>query len=184
MSWDKAKELSEKEGSGIFIKLKDGQSIEGVFRGDPFVFFSIFKDPKEYNEKVKGAMLKFKINFFVKENNEWQRKIFQQGNTFLKDLIEFKDEYGLDHVFKIKRKGSTKDDTKYHILPKGPISKEDLEIVNKLGLLPLRREDYDIDDKSPKSKDLPEPDNQMPPIELYSESEISDPLADDDDMPF
>ena len=108
---------------GKEIEVKDGESIEGVFRGEPYVFYSIYRDQKEYETKVDGSSLKFKINFFEKlPGGEWKGRIFQQGNTCLKDLIEMKDEYGLDYIFKIKRKGSSKDDTKYHIMPKAPIT--------------------------------------------------------------
>ena len=154
MSWDKAKEESEKADDSIFIKLKDGQAVSGVFAGDPYIFYSIFKDPKEYQEKVKGSSLKFKVNFVIKnQDGSFALKIFQQGNTFLKDLLEMREEYGLDYVYKIKRKGTGKDDTKYHILPVKPLDDGQKQDISNLDLLDLVKKDKPADETPPPAED-------------------------------
>jgi hypothetical protein len=146
MSWDRMKTKGE---GGMFVKIKDGESIEGVFRGEPYTYYSAFKDPNEYQHWSEGKSFRFKISFLVKEGEEWKAKIFQQGSRVAKDLLAVKEEYGLDNVFKIKRTGSDKDDTKYSILFKRaltPFEKDAIAKVkdqNLVGNVATTTQDYD-----------------------------------------
>lgn len=114
--------------SGIFIRLKDGQSVTGVFRGDPYDFKQHWKNNKSVlcegdgcplcQEGVK-AVFRFRINFVTQENGELVVKIFEQGRESYKTLKELhKIDYDLEKTFvKIARTGSGPRDTAYSIRP-------------------------------------------------------------------
>lgn len=153
MGWDDAeKELSK---SGKFLKLKDGESIEVVFVGQPHTFYQAYKDPNEYQEWKEGRSFKFRINVAVynKEDDSFKIGLWQQSKTFLKALVEAKKEYGMDCLYKIKRSGATKDDTTYHVLFKAKLAPTQLKSVNMLDTLPLtggnsRKDAPDIGEES------------------------------------
>ena len=132
-----------KEGGGFFIKLKNGESIEGLFRGEPYCFYQIFEDKKEYSERVEGSSFKFKINFIIKEKGAYVPKILQQGVTLAKLVRKYTNECGMDTLFKIEREGSGKDDTTYYLIPKGPVLPESLKQINAVKLLPLQKSEDD-----------------------------------------
>ncbi len=146
MSWQKLKERKEFSG-GMFVKLGDGESIEGVFRGEPHTFYSVFKDPTEHEEWAEGRSFKFKVNFavFNLETKAYEMKVFQGGSTLSDMLVDMKEEYGLDQLFKIKRTGSGKEDTRYSILPKGALSPEQLATINAL---PLHKFEKKVDEST------------------------------------
>lgn len=138
MSWERMKKAREESG-GLFIRLKDGDAIEGVFRGEPYCFYQKFKDPNEYTEWAEGRAFKFKINFITRENGAPVAKIFQGGARVRDILLDAIDEYGIDTVFKIKRTGSEKETTRYSILFKTALTPEQLDLINKVELHSLER---------------------------------------------
>jgi hypothetical protein len=129
--WDKMRQSKENSG-GSFIKLKDGDAVEGVFIGDPHCYYQIFKDKKEYASWVDGSSFRFKITFLQKVGKTWEKKIFQGGSTVRNDLVDIKEEYGLNNVFKIKRSGSGKEDTRYAILFKAKLTDAELAEIAKI----------------------------------------------------
>lgn len=141
LGWEKID--STKESGGVFIKLKDKESVEGVFRGEIYWFYQIFKDKKEYQEWVEGSSFKFRINFIVKENGAYVSKILQQGVTLAKLIRKYTQECGMNTLFKIEREGSGKDDTTYYLIPKGPVSPEDLKQINAVKHLRLQKSSED-----------------------------------------
>jgi len=140
MSWNAMKKAKEESGGGggLFVKLKDGDEVEGVFMGEPHTFYQVFGSKTEHDNWVDGSSFKFKIPFVVKENGVYVAKIFQGSKTTAGILLDVKDEYGTDCLYKIKRKGSTKEDTKYSILFKGNLSVAELESVKKIELPSLK----------------------------------------------
>ena len=151
MSWDKMEKTREE--TGLFIRLKDGDEVTGVFKGTPKTFYSVFKDPMEYEEWKEGRSFKFKINFLVAtEDGNFIPKIFQGGAVVRNALLDVKDEYGLDCVFKVKRTGAGKDDTRYAILFKKELNAADKAAIDALELLPLEKQ---IDDPRDKKEDIP-----------------------------
>ena len=161
--WNKALETANKHaGGGLFVSLKDGDEVLGVFRGNPHIFWKKYPDQTEFSEWEEGMATRFKINLIVKEGDQFVAKVFEQGAKLLNDISEMKIEYTLNHWFKIKRKGSTKDNTKYTLLPKGDVSHDDLLAISKLELKPLKRGD-DTPPKNPKVKEKPiDPDDDIP----------------------
>ena len=128
-------------GSNNFLKLKDKESVVGIFRGEPRDFFAMW-DGKKYVEVAEddpNGFFRFKINFVVKEGSNYVAKIFENGSQVYKQLAELHTEYDLQETtVKITRNG-TGTDTSYSILPllKTPPSKETLAFLKKLELLPL-----------------------------------------------
>jgi hypothetical protein len=132
--WDR---MEESRGLGDkFIKLKDGGSVEGVFVGQPYTFYQTFKDKNEYQSWSEGRSFKFRLNFALKGDAGWEIKIFQGGSTIRDQIIDAKAEYGLRCVYKIKRTGSGKDDTRYSVLFKRQLSEEESKEI--VGLEPLK----------------------------------------------
>lgn len=123
------KRIEESAGGGQFIRLKDKESVVGVFMGEPHDFM------KAWNDGDRPSF-RFHINFIVKEGPTFTPKIFEQGITVYRQLEELHAEYGLDTIYvKITRNGTTKSDTTYSILPsKKQISKEELEHIKTLKL--------------------------------------------------
>lgn len=101
-----------------FLKLKDGDKVYGVFKGDIYEYHQIWAEKKVVPAGTPGAAFRFRINFIVKDGASYVAKVLEQGGTvydFLKDLNE---SYPLETtVVEIKRTGSGKDDTRYSILP-------------------------------------------------------------------
>lgn len=153
MNWSNARKVREESGSNKFIKLKDGDSIEGVFRGDPYTFYQKFKDPNEYLQYAEGRSFKFKVNFIVKENDTLVSKILQQGATVFDLIVDAIDEYGADCVFKIKRVGSGKEDTRYSVLFKGNLTSEQISQYNAVKLNSLKRALSEEDERNPPLSD-------------------------------
>lgn len=127
--------------SNSFLKLKDKESVVGIFRGEPRDFYAAW-DGKKYVEVAEddpNGSFRFKINFVIKEGANYVPKIFENGVAVYRQLAELNAEYDLSETtVKITRNG-TGTDTAYSILPllKTPPSKEALAYLAKMELLPL-----------------------------------------------
>lgn len=142
MSWDALKAGAEeaKGRGGVYIKINDGESIEGVFRGEPYIFYSDFNSKKESEFAFGDAKFRFRINFLVydKETDTFIPKILERGSLFAEQVFVAKDEYGLDSIFKITRKGSGLK-TVHNLLFKKPLTNDQLKKVVAVELLDLKR---------------------------------------------
>jgi len=137
--WNDMEKAKKEGGGGLFIKIKDGKSVEGVFRGQPRTFYQRYGDRNEYPAWMKGLSFRFRINFITKdETGKMVAKIFQGGAPMRDMILDAKEEYGLDCVYKIKRTGSTKDDTRYAVLFKAVLTTAQLEMVNAVQLKDLK----------------------------------------------
>ena len=134
-------ELPSTGGANNFIKLKEKESVEGVFRGELYEFFILWEANKSriVPEGTVDSKFRFRINFVVKEGSVYVPKVFEQGIIVYKQLSALHDEYSLpETVVKITRNG-TGTDTTYSLLPllKKPLTKEALEFLNVMDLIPL-----------------------------------------------
>lgn len=133
-------------GGKAFVKLKDGESIKGVFRGDPHPFRQhwvenrgVFCPGKSCPLCAEGekSSFRFRINFVMQENGAWVAKVFEQGWTsydYLKSMHE--SDYDLEKtLIKITRRG-TGTDTSYSILPvpNGTLKKPDVDAIAAVAL--------------------------------------------------
>ena len=136
------------ESAGTFLKIKPGESIVGIFRGEPHDYRTHWVNNRSQEctgdgcdncgQGVKSAF-KFRINFMVKEGNAYVAKIWEQGARVYNSLKALSADYNLEEtVVKISRQGSGKDDTVYSVLPlpppKGSLSKEALSAIKDVKL--------------------------------------------------
>lgn len=133
--WGKIDEA--KEGSGIFLKIESGKSVQFAIVGEPHGYYQCYPDKREFLEPVPGASFRFKLNVAVLENGVFTMKILNQGITVGKTLRKFIQKLGPDQLFEVEREGSTKDNTVYHIIPLGKISPEQMSQIKALKPHPL-----------------------------------------------
>ena len=129
----------EYDGGSYYVKLKSGESIEGIFAGDPHTYYQVYGDNTEYERPGGDRRPKFKINFLTWRDGQLEASIFRGGSIIRNTLLDVVDEYGLECVYKIKRTGSTKDDTRYSILFKRELTPEEKELVGRTRLLRLEQ---------------------------------------------
>jgi hypothetical protein len=136
-----------------FIRLKAGESVRGVFRGEPFDFKQHWVNNRGQMCPGDGCALcaegkkpsfRFRINFIINDNGAYVAKVFEQGWTVyetMKNLHE--SEYNLDlHQMKITRHGSGQNDTTYSIIPvpNGTIDEAKEKVLSSIKLHELREE--------------------------------------------
>lgn len=113
------------------IRLKDGESVQGVLRGDIFEFESAFKP----TDKPK---FRFKVNMVLMENGALVCKILSGGWKLYSQLRELSESgWDLETSFvRVSRTGSGINDTVYSAtaLPKGPTP----ETLQKIAAFKLR----------------------------------------------
>jgi hypothetical protein len=124
-------------GGGDYVKLKDKESITGIFYGEPYDFFAVWEGgaPKEVASDAPGAKFRFRINFIVKDGSAYVVKIFENSKTVYEQLGLLHAEYDLEKtVVKITRSGTEKNTT-YNILPlRDPVSPETEKVLKTLKL--------------------------------------------------
>ena len=146
----KFKDLPQENNGGSFVKIGAGESVVGVFRGEPHDYRQHWLG--ERSEICLGgssgdgcahcangirATFRFRINFMVKEGSTYVAKIFEQGRRVYDQLRGLHEDYDLEQtVVKITRHGSGAKDTTYTVLPvpKGTLSKEAQEALSKIKL--------------------------------------------------
>lgn len=107
------------KGDGKFLRLEDGQSVKGVFQGNPVVFWVLWKNNKSIivSEGTPESKPRFKINFITKENGSLVAKIWEGSMTTYRMLKDIHEEFNLSQTMvKISRSGSGKE-TVYNVLP-------------------------------------------------------------------
>jgi hypothetical protein len=127
-------------GTENYLKLADGQSVTGVFRGEAYEFWQKWPKGGEkeiFTEPAPGAKSRFKLNFVIKaENGVLIAKVWEFGLGTYNELAEIHAEYPLpETTIKITRSG-TGTNTKYSILPllKTPLTKAQLAKINEVPL--------------------------------------------------
>lgn len=146
---------------GTFVRLKDGDSVVGIFQGAPLDYRQhwsqaegkgyVCPETKECPRCAKGEKsgFRFRLNMVISENGVYVAKIFEQGWTVYKSLDQLNKEYPLDKtVVKITRSGSDKSDTTYSIIPvRDQPSPEKLAEIARIELLNLSPEKPSHSDK-------------------------------------
>ncbi len=104
-----------------FVKIKDGEKIIGVFKGEAHEFGLIWETKSHVPIGTAKSSFRFRLNFITKEGASYVAKCLEQGATVYNMLKDLNESYPLEEtVVEIKRSGSTKDDTRYSILPLPP----------------------------------------------------------------
>jgi hypothetical protein len=124
----------------LFLKLKDGESKVGVFRGErPYEFFQVWEDGKSQvvDADHPNAKSRFRLNFVTKEDGELKVKIFEFGLTVHNMLADISESYDLEQTaVKITRRGLGTD-TVYLILPVPPKEQPNATQLKAIQALPL-----------------------------------------------
>lgn len=127
-------------GDSIFVKLEDGESVVGVFYGDPE--HANVKFDRQAKKWVKDpTAFRFRLNLLIEDQGVLVSKIYEGGSTVYTQLRELhKTGYALP-VTKVKltRKG-TGTDTVYTILPipHGNLTPEETAKYSKVPLKDLK----------------------------------------------
>lgn len=143
---------SGSEDSKSFVKLKDKESVRGVFRGDVHKFRQHWVGMKSEvctgtadcpgckAQPNKKPAFRFRLNMVVKEGEGYVAKIFEGGWTTFEQLIEINKEIPLEnHLVKISRSGTGMDTTYTVIaLPNGTVTPEQEAKLKQVTLLDLR----------------------------------------------
>jgi len=132
------------EGGGLeYFKIKDGETIRGIFYGEPVDFQARWENGRTIvtNDSDPDGRFKFRINVIIREGNDYKAKVWEQGTRVYNTLKELNEDYPLDQtVVKIKREGNGKQ-TSYSILPdpKAPMTPQLREILAKVELHDLKK---------------------------------------------
>lgn len=145
--------IHEGSNSNLFLKLKDGESITGVARGDCYEFFQVWAGNKS---KVVGpddpeGKSRFRLNFVTLEDGAFVAKIWEFPTAVYDQISELNEEYPLEKTkIKIKRNG-TGTDTVYMILPllKEPIP---AKTIKEIEAVPLNMLEHKQKSQTPKSE--------------------------------
>lgn len=113
------KDIPEPTGSKNYIKLKDKESIEGVFMGDLFEFHAIWdgQSTKIVPANTPKSKFKFRVNFLTKEGPVFVAKVFENGAILYRQLEELHAEYNLEETLVKLTRNGTGLDTTYSVLP-------------------------------------------------------------------
>lgn len=122
------KDVAEASGGGHYIKLKDKESVTGIFMGEPHEFAIVWENGKSRHVPTgtPGSKFRFNINFVVKEGTTYVPKIYEGGPQIYNQMADINEEYPLEETpVKITRNG-TGLDTEYNLMPmlKNPLTKE------------------------------------------------------------
>ncbi len=169
------KRYINKTDSGTYLKLGDGESVIGVFRGEIYESYIRWDEGKSkpVTKDAAGAKSRFKANFIVKEAGTYIAKVFEFSPTTYNQLVEINEMGPLEKTkVKIIRRGVSKD-TVYMIMPSTTaLTEGELLAIGdaKLNIL---------DDKQVMVKQHAA-DGFAPP----SEPDFNGPIFDDEKMPF
>lgn len=150
---------------GSFLRLKNGESVRGVFQGDIKHHYVKWDGKKNVDcgEKDDGAKVRFRCNFVLPkaDGSGLEAKIFEFPWDVFADLKSIHSDSPLNKMkVKITRFGD-KTDTRYQIMPvlgKEALSEGQLAQVENVKLLPLEKpEEQGAGDSSPMpdSSDIP-----------------------------
>lgn len=134
--------------SGLFIKLKDGDKVRGVFRGDPHIYRQHWvdnrsticsgKDVCEICKAGEKPQFRFRLNLIVNEDGIYLAKIFDGNYPTYIDLKALHDsDYDLEQTLVTISRSGEKQQTKYVIMPvkdNGGLNKEKFTKINKIPL--------------------------------------------------
>ena len=129
-------------GGGNFLKIESGQSVTGVFRGEIGTFWQAWPRggaKQVFSEPTPGSALRFRANFVVHENGKFVAKVYEFGVMVNNTLFEIQQE-NIDLTttkVKISRYGSGKNDTRYVVLPLGPVPPKALKEIEAVELRPV-----------------------------------------------
>ncbi len=126
-------------GPSNFIKLKDGETVAGVLRGEPHECYVLWENKVKTEVPINtpGAKFNFKINLIVKEGSSYVAKVLEGGAQIYKQLASLSKEWELDETVVIIGRDGTGLDTEYTVMPAPPkqqVSKESMGFIKTIEL--------------------------------------------------
>lgn len=133
--------LAKGSGSGKYLKLKDGDEVRGVFRGDPYTYYAKWenKSLSWSKEEQPGYRFRFRINFVQKVNGEYVPKVLEQGPMVYRQMAELAEDWELEStVVKLKRRGEGLDTEYSLVVTNDPVT--DFDALKAVELLDVEPE--------------------------------------------
>ncbi len=124
-------------GPTLYLRLKDGEAVNIIPRGEIHEFYSVFGTRGEVTSTTPGAKLRFKMNVVVNEAGVLKAKILEFGMTIYDQLSEINKVCDVTKTkIRLSRKGSGKSDTMYMLLPvvNEPVSPKVLATIEAIPL--------------------------------------------------
>lgn len=134
---ERAKVQGGGDGSMLYVRLKDGESINIIPRGEIHEFYSVFGTRGEVTSQTPGAKLRYKVNVIVNDAGTMKSKVLEFGQTVYDQLAEMNKVCDVTKTkLRFSRKGSTKSDTVYMLLPviNEPLGPKTVEALDKIQL--------------------------------------------------
>jgi len=125
------------EGPTLYLRLKDGEAVNIIPRGEIYEFYSVFGQRGEATSSTPGAKLRFKVNVVVNEGGTLKAKILEFGQTIYDQMSEINKVCDVTKTkIRLSRKCSGKSDTTYMLLPviNEPLGPKVLETLDRLSL--------------------------------------------------
>jgi len=145
------------DGPSKYVRLKDGESIIGVLRGDIDEHYVKWVNGKTHDTTAddKDAKIRYRVNIVVYEDGKFVAKVFGFGPMLYDHFFELQKEMDLEKTkLKISRKG-VDTNTSYLPVPLGLVDEKNLKAIAEVELNAL----------GPKKPDSPPPgefESEMP----------------------
>ncbi len=145
----KFRKQEEKSGSGAagasdYVKLKDGEAITLILRGEIYSFYSVYGKQGEALSTDYGAAEKHKVNVIINEGGVLKAKIFQFSGPLYTQFVKINERCEKNrsditkHKVKVARTGSGAKDTRYSAIENDePLSLKVLDAIEKIPLITL-----------------------------------------------
>lgn len=163
----KLPDVQAPSGSGHFLRLKDKETVRGVFVGDVHHFYTKWKNGKSLpcDEKDPEGNPRFKCNFVYHDETQGQLvvKVWEFAYAVFEILKGINEDYPLEKTkLKITRNG-TGTNTTYMVLPlvgeKEALTANQIAAINNMPLHDLKKKE-----KGSQGGDTPMPsaDDEIP----------------------
>jgi hypothetical protein len=133
----------------------------GVFQGDPVKYWQKWApgSAKEvFSEPVPGSSVRYKINFvmFDEASKKFVAKVWEFTQRTSNMLFDLNEELDLSNTkVKVTRRGSTKDDTTYTIVPLGDVPAKALKEIQAVPLHVLEAKAQEPQEQVADDSELP-----------------------------
>lgn len=157
----KFREDIDSGGPNNFVRIKDGESISGICRGEPREAWVIWdnKVKTEVEEGTPGSKFNFKLNFVVKEGTSYVAKTLEGGAQIYKQLANLSKEWELDETVIILSRDGSGIDTEYTVMPAPPKQQVTPEALEFIATMELNDLGESASEPAPPSK---------PPVKNYA----------------
>ncbi len=158
MKFTKTSTQSQKTGFGdSYLKLKDGESVIGVFRGsEPYAFYMKWEAGKSHEvaPDEPGAKVRFRVNFVCQDNGKYVAKVWEMAQITYNKLADIASSgWDVEKTFiKVTRKGMLTD-TEYFLTPlKEPPNPQTMKVIEAvvLNILDGKQAEKKVENFTPK----------------------------------